>query len=63
MEAWAAEGGYKVAVYKETKSGEGYRKLVEYGDEYPLDAGRISLISALKILMKTCRFWSWKTGP
>ena len=30
VEAWAAEGGYKVAVYRETKSGEEYRKLVEY---------------------------------
>ena len=39
VEAWAAEGGYKVAVYRETKSGEGYRKLVEYGDGTPLDAG------------------------
>ena len=24
---------------------------------------RLSLISALKVLMKSCRFWSWKTGP
>ena len=39
VEAWAAEGGYKVAVYRETKSGEGYRKSVEYGDGTPLDAG------------------------
>ena len=39
MEAWAAEGGYKVAVYRETKSGEGYRKLLEYGDGTPLYAG------------------------
>ena len=39
VEAWAAEGGYKVAVYRETKSGEGYSKLVEYGDRTPLDAG------------------------
>ena len=39
VEAWAAEGGYKVAVYRDTKSGEGYRKLVEYGDGTPLDAG------------------------
>ena len=39
VEAWATEGGYKVAVYRETKSGEGYRKLVEYGDGTPLDAG------------------------
>ena len=39
VEAWAAEGGYKVAVYRETKSGNGYRKLVEYGIGTPLDAG------------------------
>ena len=39
VEAWAAEGGYKVAVYRDTKSLEGYRKLVEYGDGTPLDAG------------------------
>ena len=39
VEAWAAEGVYKVAVYRETKSGAGYRKLVEYGDGTPLDAG------------------------
>ena len=32
-------GGYKVAVYRETKSGNGYRKLVEYGEGTPLDAG------------------------
>ena len=39
VEAWAAEGGYKVAVYRETKSGNRYRKLVEYGEGTPLDAG------------------------
>ena len=39
MQAWAAEGGYKIAVYRETKSWEGYRKLVEYGDVCPMDAG------------------------
>ena len=39
VEAWAAEGGYKVAVYRETKSGNGYRKLVEYGEGNPRDAG------------------------
>ena len=38
VEARAAEGGYKVAVYRETKSGNGYRKLVEYGEGTPLDA-------------------------
>ena len=39
VEALAREGGYKVAVYRETKSGEGYRKLTEYGDGTPLAAG------------------------
>ena len=39
VEAWAAKGGYKVAVYRETKSGEGCRKLVDYGDRTHLDAG------------------------
>ena len=39
VEAWSAEGGYKVAVYRETKSGKEYRKLVERGDGTPLDAG------------------------
>ena len=39
VEAWAVEGEYKVAVYRETKSGNGYRKLVEYGEGTPLDAG------------------------
>ena len=39
VEAWATEGVYKVAVYRETKSGEGYRKLVEYGEGTPLQAG------------------------
>ena len=32
MEAWASEGGCHAAVYMKTKSGERYRKLVEYGD-------------------------------
>ena len=31
VEAWAAEGGYKVVVYRETKSGNGYRKVVLWG--------------------------------
>ena len=39
VEAWAAEGGYKVAVYRETRSGEWYSKLGEYGYGTPLDAG------------------------
>ena len=38
VETWAAEGALKVAVYRETKSGDGYRELVEYGDGTPLDA-------------------------
>ena len=38
VEALAAEGGYKVAVYGKTKSGEGYRKLVQYGDGTPRNA-------------------------
>ena len=38
VEARAAEGGYKVAVYRETKRGGGLRKLVEYWDGCPLDA-------------------------
>ena len=37
VEARTAEGGYNVAVYRE--SGERYRKWVEYGDGTPLDAG------------------------
>ena len=39
VEAWAAEGGYKVAVYRETKTGNRYRKLVEYVEGTPLDSG------------------------
>ena len=39
VEAWAAEGVYKVAVYRGKKSGNGYRKLVEYEEGIPLDAG------------------------
>ena len=39
VEALAAEVGYKVAVYRETKSRERYRKLVDYGDGTPLNAG------------------------
>ena len=39
VEAWAAEGGYRVAGYRETKSGNGYRRLVEYGEGSLLDAG------------------------
>ena len=41
VEAWATEGRCKVAVYRETKSGEGYRKLVECGDGCQLDAGSL----------------------
>ena len=39
MEAWAAEGGCKVAVYREKKTGDGCRKLLEYEDGTPLEAG------------------------
>ena len=39
VEARATEGGCKVAVYRETKSREWYRKLVEYGNRSPLEAG------------------------
>ena len=39
VKAWALEGGYKVAVNRDTKSGEGYKELMEYGDGSPLDAG------------------------
>ena len=39
VEAWAAEGGYKVAVYRETRSGDAYRKLVEYGNGTPAGFG------------------------
>ena len=41
VEAWAVEGGYKVGSYRETKSGEDHRKLVEYGDGCPLEAGNL----------------------
>ena len=30
VEAWAAKNGYRVKVYRETKDGEGYRKIQEY---------------------------------
>ena len=39
VETWALEGGYKVAVYRETKSGEGYRELVQHWEGTPLEAG------------------------
>ena len=39
VEALATEEGYKVAVYRETKSRDGYRMLMEYGDGTPLEAG------------------------
>ena len=29
----------------------------------PVLPERIFLICALKVLMKSCRFWSWETGP
>ena len=31
VEAWAAKNEYRVKVYRETKNGEGYRKIQEYG--------------------------------
>ena len=39
VKAWVADGGYKMAVYRETKTGDRYRRLMEYGDGTPLDAG------------------------
>ena len=33
VEAWAAGGGYRVTVYREAKSGPGYRKIKEYGED------------------------------
>ena len=31
VEAWAVKNGYRVKVYRETKDGEGYREIQEYG--------------------------------
>ena len=39
VEAWAAKNGYRVRVYRETKDGEGYRKIQEYGGEKGMTAG------------------------
>ena len=39
VEAWAAKNGYRVKVYRETKDGEGYRKIQEYGGEQGMTAG------------------------
>ena len=33
VEAWEVKNGYRVKVYRETKDGEGYRKIPEYGGE------------------------------
>ena len=33
VEAWAVKNGYRLKVYRETKDGEGYRKILEYGGE------------------------------
>ena len=39
VEAWAAKTGYRVKVYRETKDGEGYRKIQEYGGEKGMTVG------------------------
>ena len=39
VEAWAVGRGFCVTVYRETRNGEGYRKLVDYGEGDPLGAG------------------------
>ena len=39
VEAWAAKNGYRVKVYRETKDGEGYRKIQEYGGEKRVTVG------------------------
>ena len=39
VEAWAVESGYRVKVYQETKDGEGYRKIQEYGGEKRMTVG------------------------
>ena len=33
VQAWAVKSGYRVKVYRETKDGEGYTKIQEYGGE------------------------------
>ena len=39
VEAWAVKSGYRVKVYRETKDGEGYRKIQEYGGEKGVHVG------------------------
>ena len=39
VEAWAAKNGYRVKVYRETKDGEGKRKIQDYGGEQGMTAG------------------------
>ena len=39
VEAWAVKNGYRVKVYRETKDGEGYRKIQEYGGEKGVQVG------------------------
>ena len=39
VEAWAVGNGYRVKVYRETKDGEGYRKMQEYGWEKGMMVG------------------------
>ena len=39
VEAWAVKGGYRVKVYRETKDGEGYRTIQEYGREKGVHVG------------------------
>ena len=36
---WVVKSGYRVKVYRETKDGEGYRKIQEYGGEKGVQAG------------------------
>ena len=39
VEAWVVKSGYRVKVYRETKDGEGYRKIQEYGGEKGVHVG------------------------
>ena len=39
VEAWAVKNGYRVKVYQETKDGEGYMKVQEYGGEKGVQVG------------------------
>ena len=42
VEAWTVKSGYQVKVYQETKGGEGYRKIREYGGEKGVQVGILS---------------------